>query len=145
MEFNLENLKGRAQQLKEERRPKSISSERLGSLLLDTINEIEIVYKKVNRRTFIFSFSSIIISFFSLIFSILKSDDITVNGANLLGVMVGVLTFLVTLLIGFQIYKAIEVEDAIDKKISSVENRIFEFLKTHVDIKIEEKLNEGKK
>ena len=73
--------------------------------------------------------------------SIFKSDDIAVDGANLLGVMVGVLAFLVTLLIGFQIYKAIEVEDTIDNKMSSIESRIDESLKTYVEMKIEEKMN----
>lgn len=55
--------------------------------------------------------------------------------------MVGVLAFLVTLLIGFQIYKAIEVEDTIDNKMSSIESRIDESLKTYVEMKIEEKMN----
>ncbi|NHE58488.1 hypothetical protein [Cyclobacterium plantarum] len=145
MEHNLGNLKGRSRQIQEEKRPKSISAERLGVLLFDIIIEIETIFKKVNRRTFILSFCSVLISITSLIFSIFKSDDITVNGANLLGVMVGVLTFLVTLLIGFQIYKAIEIEDTIDKKLSSIEGRIFDYLTTHVDVRIEEKLDEKNK
>ena len=141
MEFNIENLKRRSQQVAEETRPGKNTSTRIGEIFYDIVCEIENVYRKINRRNFILSFVSIAISTISLILSIFKSDDIAVDGANLLGVMVGVLAFLVTLLIGFQIYKAIEVEDTIDNKMSSIESRIDESLKTYVEMKIEEKMN----
>jgi hypothetical protein len=141
MEFNIENLKRRSQQISEESRPKSITSKRMGDMFYDVVTEIENVYKKINRRNFILSFVSVAISITSLILSICKSDDITVDASNMLGVIVGVLAFLVTLLLGFQIYKAIEVEDAIDKKMSSIESRIYESLKNYVDVKVEEKIN----
>jgi hypothetical protein len=141
MEFNIENLKLRSQQVSEETRPKANTSKRIGDIFYDIVSEIENVYKKINRRNFILCFVSVIISITSLILSIFKSDDITVDAANMLGVIVGVLAFLVTLLLGFQIYKAIEVEDTIDKKMSSIESRIYETLKTYVDVKIEEKMN----
>lgn len=141
MEFNIENLKRRSQQVAEETRPGKNTSTRIGEIFYDIVCEIENVYRKINRRNFILSFVSIAISTISLILSIFKSDDIAVDGANLLGVMVGVLAFLVTLLIGFQIYKAIEVEDTIDNKMSSIESRIYESLKTYVEMKIEEKMN----
>jgi len=138
MEFNLENLKRRSRQVAEETRPKQNTAKRIGNIFYDTVCEIENLYRKINRRHFILSFVSTLMSLFSLILSIFKSDNINVNGANMLGVMVGVLAFLVTLLIGFQIYKAIEVEDTIDKKMSSIETKIYESLKTYVDVKIEE-------
>ena len=87
-------------------------------------------------------FISVIISIFSLVLSVFKSDDITVDGANLLGVMVGVLSFLVTLILGYQIYKTIEIEDVIERKINSVEKRMYESIKDYVDIRIETKKNE---
>ncbi|WP_407477936.1 hypothetical protein [Elizabethkingia anophelis] len=77
--------------------------------------------------------------------SIFKSDDIQVDGANILGIIVGILAFLVTLLIGFQIYKSIEVEEAIEKKMSSIENRMIETLKTVIDVQIESKMEEYKR
>ena len=142
MEFNIESLKRRSQQVTEESRPHMNSAKRIGEIFYDVVCEMENVYKKINRRNFILCFLSIAISIVSLILSIFKSDDITVDAANMLGVIVGVLAFLVTLLIGFQIYKAIEVEDAIDKKMSSIEARIYESLKTYVDIKIEKRSSE---
>lgn len=83
----------------------------------DITTELESLYKKFEKRTFIISFISITISITSLILSIFKSDDIQVDGANILGIIVGILAFLVTLLIGFQIYKSIEVEEAIEKNV----------------------------
>jgi hypothetical protein len=140
MKFNIDDLKLRSQQIADETRPRQNTAERIGEMFFDIVVLIESVSKKINKRNFIFSFLSIVISTISLILSIFKSDDITVNGANLLGVMVGVLSFLVTLLIGFQIYKAIEVEDTIDTKMSSIEGRIYKSLQTYVEVKIDEKL-----
>ena len=56
--------------------------------------------------------------------------------------MVGVLSFLVTLILGYQIYKTIEIEDVIERKINSVEKRMYESIKDYVDIRIETKKNE---
>jgi hypothetical protein len=139
MEFNIENLKRRSQMVAEESRPKMNTAKRIGELFYDLTSEIEHVYKKIKRRNLILCYLSISISIVSLILSIFKSDDITVNAANMLGVIVGLLAFLVTLLIGFQIYKAIEVEDTIDKKMSLIETRIYQSLKTYVDVKIQNK------
>lgn len=91
MEFNLENLKRRSQIVRDEKGKGKNTSERIGGIFYDIVTEIEHIYKKTNRKIFIFCFVSVIISIFSFIFSIFKSDDISVNGADLLGVMVGVL------------------------------------------------------
>ncbi len=116
------------------------TSERIGTIFYDIVCEIDNVYRKINRRTFILCFVSIVISISSLILSIFKSDDITVDGANMLGVMVGVLSFIVTLILGYQIYKTIEIEDVIEKKMNSIEERMHESVKTLVEIKIQEKM-----
>ncbi|MBP6576980.1 MAG: hypothetical protein KA796_12425 [Chryseobacterium sp.] len=142
MEFNIENLKRRSQIVKDEIGKGKNTTERIGGLFYDIVSEIENVYKKTNRNIFILCFISVIISIFSLVLSVFKSDDITVDGANLLGVMVGVLSFLVTLILGYQIYKTIEIEDVIERKINSVEKRMYESIKDYVDIRIETKKNE---
>ena len=142
MEFNIENLKRRSQIVKDEIGKGKNTTERIGGLFYDIVSEIENVYKKTNRNIFILCFISLIISIFSLVLSVFKSDDITVDGANLLGVMVGVLSFLVTLILGYQIYKTIEIEDVIERKINSVEKRMYESIKDYVDIRIETKKNE---
>ena len=142
MEFNIENLKRRSQIVKDEIGKGKNTTERIGGLFYDIVSEIENVYKKTNRNIFILCFISVIISIFSLVLSVFKSDDITVDGANLLGVMVGVLSFLVTLILGYQIYKTIEIEDVIERKITSVEKRMYESIKDYVDIRIETKKNE---
>ena len=142
MEFNIENLKRRSQIVKDEIGKGKNTTERIGGLFYDIVSEIENVYKKTNRNIFILCFISVIISIFSLVLSVFKSDDITVDGATLLGVMVGVLSFLVTLIFGYQIYKTIEIEDVIERKINSVEKRMYESIKDYVDIRIETKKNE---
>ena len=142
MEFNIENLKRRSQIVKDEIGKGKNTTERIGGLFYDIVSEIENVYKKTNRNIFILCFISVIISIFSLVLSVFKSDDITVDGANLLGVMVGVLSFLVTLILGYQIYKTIEIEDVNERKINSVEKRMYESIKDYVDIRIETKKNE---
>jgi hypothetical protein len=142
MEFNIGNLKRRSQQVADETRTGQNTSKRIGRMFYDIVCEIENTYRKMNRRIFIVSFLSITVSITSLIFSIFKSDDITVDGANLLGVMVGILSFIVTLLLGYQIYKTIEIEDVIDKNMNSIEERMHDSLKTLIDVKVEEKIRE---
>jgi hypothetical protein len=56
---------------------------------------------KINRINFILCLISTLISITYIVLSVCKSDDTTVDAVNMLGVMVGVLAFLVTLLIGF--------------------------------------------
>ncbi|WP_304344335.1 hypothetical protein [Chryseobacterium koreense] len=142
MEFNIENLKRRSQNVADETRKGKNTAERIGGLFFDVVSEIDNVYRKINRRMFILCFISITISIISLILSIFKSDDITIDGANLLGVMVGILSFLVTLILGYQIYKTIEIEDLIEKKMNAIEKTMRETLKDYIDIKIEEKIPE---
>lgn len=144
MEFNIENLKRRSQQIAEETRQGKNTAERIGTMFYDTAVEIGEVYKKINKRTFIMTFVSIVTSIASLVLSIFKSDDITIDGANLLGVMVGVLSFIVTLILGYQIYKTIEIEEIIDRRMNSIESRMYDSLKTFIEVKIEEKMNKGK-
>jgi hypothetical protein len=144
MEFNIENLKRRSQQIAEETRQGKNTAERIGTMFYDTAVEIGDVYKKINKRTFIMTFVSIVTSIASLVLSIFKSDDITVDGANLLGVMVGVLSFIVTLVLGYQIYKTIEIEEIIDRRMNSIESRMYDSLKTFIEVKIDEKMNKGK-
>lgn len=142
MSYNIENLKNRSRQISTETRKGANTSERIGGLFFDFASEIANIHSVFQKRTFIISFIAITISISALILAIFKSDDISVNGANMLGVMVGVLALLVTLLIGFQIYKAIEVEETIDKKMSAIENRMIEVLTTDIEIKLEKELSE---
>lgn len=137
MSYNLENLKTRSRQISTETRKGANTSDRIGNLFFDFADEIGNTRRLFQKRSFIISFISITISLFALILSFCKSDDITVNGANMLGVTVGVLAFLVTLLIGFQIYKAIEVEETIEKKMSAIEIRMLNVISTEIDTKIE--------
>ena len=141
MEFNFENLKRRAEQISDETRKASITPKRVGGIFYDIVCEIENIYKRVKKRNFILSYMAIIISTISLILSFIKADDVSVEGANLLGWIVAVLAILVTVLIGFQIYKTIEIEDIIDKKMNSLEKRMHESLKDLADIIFEEKIS----
>lgn len=140
MESNFGDLKRRSQQVADETRTRKNTAKRIGNIFFDIVCEIENVYKKIRRRNFILSYMAVAISIISLIISFIKADDISVDGANLLGWIVGVLAILVTILIGFQIYKAIEVEDVIDNKMNSLERRMHESLKDLADIVFEEKL-----
>lgn len=142
MEFNFGNLKRRAEQISDETRPGMNTAKRIGGVFYDIVCEIENVYTKIKRRNFILSYMAVFISIISLILSFIKSDDISVDGANLLGLIVGVLAILVTVLIGFQIYKAIEIEDVIDKKMNSIEKRMHESLNDLADRIIETKLRD---
>lgn len=56
MEFNIENLKRRSQQVAEETRPGKNTSTRIGEIFYDIVCEIENVYRKINRRNFILSY-----------------------------------------------------------------------------------------
>ena len=141
MKFNFENLKRRSEQISNETRPGMNTAKRIGSLFYDIVCEIEGVYKKTKKRNFIISYMAAIASVAALILSFMKSDDISVEGANLLGWIVGVLAILVTVLIGFQIYKAIEIEGVIDNKMNSLEKRMQDSLEDLADRIVEEKLN----
>jgi uncharacterized protein YacL len=116
MEYNIGNLKRRSQEIASETRKGANTSERIGNLFYEIVSEIESVYKKTKQRNFILSYLAVVLSVVALILSFLKSDDITVDGANLLGWIIGILAVLVTVLIGFQIYRAIEIENVIEKK-----------------------------
>lgn len=141
MKYNTQNLKRRSRNIITETRERSLTARIIGNMFLDLSTEVEKVYRVLKRRTFILNYVSILISIIALLLSIFKSDDITVDGANLMGVLVGVTSFLVTLLLGFQIYKAIEVEDSIDAKMDAIEERLTETLKTFVDQRIEAEKN----
>jgi hypothetical protein len=145
MEYNIGNLKRRAQEVANETRNGANTSERIGKLFYDIVSEIDKVYKKTKQKNFILSYLAIIFSIIAFTLSFIKSDDISVNGANLLGLIVGVLAVLVTVLIGFQIYKAIEVKNVIDKKMDSIEGRMYEALTDLASRIAEEKIKEFEK
>jgi hypothetical protein len=142
MEYNIGSLKRRSQEIADETRKGANTAERVGKLFYDIVSEIERVYKKTKQRNFILSYFAVVLSAISLILSFVKSDDITVDGANLLGCIIGVLAVLVTILIGYQIYKTIEIENIIDKKMDSIESRMYESLKDLASRITEEKIKE---
>ncbi|MBP7219569.1 MAG: hypothetical protein KA995_04000 [Paludibacteraceae bacterium] len=142
MEYNIGNLKRRSQEIADETRKGANTAKRIGVLFYDIVSEIESIYKKSKQRNFILSYLAVVISVFALILSFLKSDDINVDGANLLGWIIAVLAVLVTLLIGFQIYRAIEIENVIEKKMDSIESRMFESLKDLASRISEEKIRD---
>lgn len=142
MEYNIGNLKRKSQEIANETRKGANTAKRIGDHFYDIVCEIENIYKKTKQRNFILSFLAIVFSITALILSFIKSDDITVEGANLLGWIIGVIAVLVTILIGFQIYKAIEIESVIDKKMNSIEGRMYDTLKDLASRIAEEKIKE---
>ncbi len=142
MEYNIGNLKRRSQEVADESRKGANTAKKIGNLFYEIVCEIESIYKETKKKNFILSYFAAVISVVALILSFLKSDDITVDGANLLGCIVGILSLLVTILIGFQIYRAIEIENKIDKKLDSIESRMFESLRDLAGRITEEKIKE---
>ena len=118
MEFRqLEELKIRANQVRYETGREKNTAERIGSLFFDIISEMGCIYTSTNKRVFYVCYLSVILSITSILIHFFEIETISVAGADLLGWLVGILAILVTILIGFQIYKSIDLEKQIDKKI----------------------------
>lgn len=132
----LDELKKRANQVRYETGAGKNTSDRIGSLFYDIIVVSGGVYSSMKKRVFFVCYSAIIISLVSIIVSLLNVGKISTDGANLLGWIVGILAILVTILIGFQIYKTIELENKIDRYMADIEMKFSKELEDIVEIKI---------
>lgn len=137
----LNELKRRSDQIRNETRPGRNTALRIGSLFYDIVSEVEVIYSNLRRKTFVLNYIAIVISLVSIGFSVFKAEKISVMGADLLGWLVGILAILTTVLIGFQIYKAIEIDRIIDKKTAEIEKRVMTNLDEIVEDRIEIILN----
>lgn len=118
------DLKRRCNKIRTEDREKSITAEIIGSLIYDIVCQIELLEKKRNYKIYSVCFITLVLSVIAVTSAIFRAEFISIEGANLIGWIVGIITILVTVLIGFQIYKSIEIKDIINETINNTKEKI---------------------
>jgi len=131
------DLKRLSCRIKTEVRPKANTAERIGSLFYEIVCQMEKLENKRSYRIYFVCFLSLILSIIAIISAIFRAEFISVEGANLIGWIIGIIAVLVTVLIGFQIYKSIEIKDIINETINSTKEKIMKEieseLKNHIN------------
>ena len=120
---NYHDLERRCNRISRETRKRAIKAEMVGTLLSDIVKQIGLVEKKKNYKSYCICFISLILSVIAIFLSF-RIGSISVEGYNLMGWLIGIITILVTILIGFQIYKSIELKDIINETINSTREKI---------------------
>lgn len=90
------------------------------NVIKDNTESKQIVYNKRNKSYLYISIITFIISIIALCVSCYRTPDL---GFDYMGVLVGILALLVAILLGWNIYAAVQLNEIMDKKIEEAQKR----------------------